>query len=334
MYPLRFEPLFQRYYWGGHKLAEVLQKPTGDQSAAESWEIVDHDDYQSVVQFGRYAGKSLRAIIADHGNEILGESALAQISSDDGPGHLRGRFPLLFKFLDAQKNLSVQVHPDDTYGATLDPPDLGKTEAWVVMQADPGAKIYAGLKPGVTKSDFETAIAEGTTESTLHSFEAQTGDCVFIPAGTIHALGAGLLIAEIQQASNTTFRVFDWNRVDADGKARPLHIQQALDVTDFERGPIQPIRINDQVQPDADPTVLVECDKFVLQRASLSQPNEIGGDGKFRLLVVMDGEMQIENDPGEKPVGLGEIILLPTALDKVNLEPGSAGVDFLEIHLP
>ena len=158
MYPLRFEPLFRRYIWGGRRLADVLSKPIGDQTAAESWEVVDHQDDQSIVRFGDLSGKSLRELIAGHGNDLIGSQLMEKISSDGLPDHLRNRFPLLLKFLDANRNLSVQVHPDDEFGATLSPPDLGKTEAWYVMHADPGSKIYAGLKAGVTAESFRSAV--------------------------------------------------------------------------------------------------------------------------------------------------------------------------------
>src|SRR5204863_3257866 len=158
-----------------------------------------------------------------------------------GRHYPRDQFPLLLKFLDCNQTLSVQVHPNDEQAAKLDPPDLGKTEAWVVLAADPGSKIYAGLKPGVDRQTLEAAVANGRCEKCLHEFEPHVGDCVFIEAGTVHALGAGLLVAEIQQASDTTYRLFDWNRVDRDGKPRQLHVEEALDVTDYTRGPVNPL---------------------------------------------------------------------------------------------
>ena len=146
MYPLRFEPLFRRYLWGGRRLAEVLNKPIGDESAAESWEVVYHGPDQSVVAFGPLAWTSLHQLVENQGEQLLGKALVDQLMSPSIPDQLRGRFPLLLKFLDANKDLSVQVHPDDAFGATMDTPDLGKTEAWYVMHADPGAKIYSGLK--------------------------------------------------------------------------------------------------------------------------------------------------------------------------------------------
>ncbi len=143
-----------------------------------------------------------------------------------GRHHPQSRFPLLVKFLDAALPLSVQVHPNDEQAARLNPPDLGKTEAWYILSADPGSTIYAGLRPGVDRQQLADAIGQGTCEKLLHHFQPKAGDCLFIPAGTVHALGAGLLVAEVQQSSDTTFRLYDWNRVGPDGKPRPLHVEQ------------------------------------------------------------------------------------------------------------
>ncbi|MCA9268615.1 MAG: class I mannose-6-phosphate isomerase, partial [Planctomycetales bacterium] len=214
LYPLRMQPLFRRYLWGGRRLQTVLDKPLGSgDDYAESWEIVDHGADQSVVAAGPLAGKPLADIVAQHTRELFGRHApLAQ-------------FPLLFKLLDCNRNLSVQVHPNDQQAAALDPPDLGKTEAWVILDAAPGSVIYAGLERDCDAAALEQAISAGRVDACLGRFEPQRGDCVFIPAGTVHALGAGLLVAEIQQASDTTFRLFDWNRVGADGRPRPLHLE-------------------------------------------------------------------------------------------------------------
>ena len=332
MYPLRFEPLFRRYLWGGRRLAEVLGKSIGDQTAAESWEVVDHQDDQSVVRYGDLAGKSLRQLIACDGANLLGESLLASISSPELPTHLQNRFPLLLKFLDANRNLSVQVHPDDKFGATLSPPDLGKTEAWYVMHADPGSKIYAGLKEGVSESDFRAAIESNQTESVIHSFQPKQGDCVFISAGTMHAIGEGLLIAEIQQASNTTFRVYDWGRVDTDGQPRPLHIDQAIAATNFELGPVAP----ETTTPTDDPNwkSIVSCEKFQMSQGKLTQPSQVGGDGRFRILAVTDGAVSIAGDPSGLAMNLGNTVLLPACLGPTQVTPGPNGVDLLEIVVP
>jgi len=327
MHPLRFAPIFQRYIWGGFGLRDHLQKNTGDETAAESWELVDHRDNQSIVLDGALKGKSLRQLIADHPDELLGSELAASLSSPNIPQELRNRFPLLLKFLDANRDLSIQVHPNDAFGATLDPPDLGKTEAWIVMAAKPGAKIYAGLKAGVTESDFRAAAASGQTPSMMHSFEPQVGDCVFIEAGTQHAIGAGLLIAEIQQASNTTFRIDDWGRVGNDGKPRPLHIDQGIAATNFDRGPVQ---AQTPVVDSAGVETLVSCDKFTLRRHRGEQAMSLGGDGRFRILSVIKGSVQIQGDPCDKPLALAQTALLPACLASTTVTP-EAGTELLEI---
>ena len=332
MYPFRFEPLFQRYLWGGHRLGEVLGKSIGNESAAESWEVVDHQDNQSVVKYGELAGFSLRQLIADHGNDLLGKNLMQIIASSQQPEYLRNRFPLLLKFLDANRDLSVQVHPDDQMGATLSPPDLGKTEAWYVMHADPGAKIYAGLKEGVTKEDFQHAVANGKTSETLHSLEPKQGDCVFIRAGTIHAIGAGLLVAEIQQASNTTFRVDDWGRVDKNGEPRELHISQAIQATDFSLGPVS----TESPQPTDSPNwnSIVQCDKFEMRRGNWNQSFEVANDHRFRMIAITGGSLSITGDPSGQPLKLGDTALIPACLGAVECMPGPAGVELLEISIP
>lgn len=319
-HPLRFEPIFRRYLWGGRKLSTVLNKPIGDgDDYAESWEIVDHGKDQSVVKAGPLKGKTLSELVSDHGQELLGKHAPQK------------SFPLLFKFLDCQKDLSLQVHPNDAQGAQLTPPDLGKTEAWIILDAQPGSFVYTGLKRGFDRSAVEREIARGTLALCLNKFEPQAGDCIFIPAGIVHALGAGFLVAEIQQASDTTFRLDDWNRVGPDGKPRALHVEQGLAVTDFAAGPVHP-----QIpKPTSDPAVeeLVACEKFVLNRWQIDAPKELGGDGRFHLVAVLSGELKIDGDPLFEPLGMGQTALLPAALEKTMLRPIGKTV-LLDIYLP
>jgi mannose-6-phosphate isomerase len=328
MYPLRFEPAFRRYIWGGRRLADVLSKPIGLSNAAESWEVVDHGDDQSIVRFGSLAGRTLHDLVVEFDTDLVGQQVWNRIKASELPASLKLRFPLLFKFLDANRNLSVQVHPDDTMGAKLAPPDLGKTEAWYVLHADPGAQVYAGLKPGVTSTSFAAAVRNGTPEELLHSFEAKAGDCIFVEAGTMHAIGAGLLVAEIQQASNTTFRVFDWNRVDEQGNGRPLHIDQALAATHFDRGPVNPLPRT--AANDTSWETVVSCDQFTMRRGQLNTDWTCGGDDRFRILAVIDGEMSIQGDPAESPLQIGDTALLPASLGKTNIQPHGQ-VELLEI---
>lgn len=320
LYPLRFQPLFRRYLWGGRRLETVLGKElaAGD-DFAESWEVVDHGDDQSRVLEGPLAGASLSDLVRQYGNELFGRHAP------------QAQFPLLFKFLDAQRNLSVQVHPDDEQAARLLPPDRGKTEAWVVLDAEPGSLIYAGLKRGFDRPALEREVRRGTTELCLHRFEPQAGDCIFIPAGTVHALGAGLVVAEIQQASDVTFRLFDWNRVGADGRPRELHIEAALDAIDYDAGPVAPQRGTRPGEPWIER--LVACEKFVLDRCEIEGLRTFGGDDRFHLVVVLSGAARVEGDWGEVGLVRGQTILLPAACGAVPFTASPRAV-LLDIYLP
>ncbi|MCC7085707.1 MAG: class I mannose-6-phosphate isomerase [Pirellulales bacterium] len=319
LYPLRFEPIFRRYLWGGRKLATVLNKPIGPESCAESWEIVDRPNDQSRVSIGPLAGKTLGEIVRDHGEALLGRH------------HPQTQFPLLLKFLDCEKTLSVQVHPSDEQAARLTPPDHGKTEAWIVVSAESDTLIYAGLKRGFDRGALERELNRGTCDLCLHRFEPSRGDCIFLQAGTVHALGAGLLMLEIQQNSDATLRIFDWNRLGPDGKSRPLHIAQALEVIDFSRGPVS----RQTPQPTDRPhiTRLVECDKFVLDRWEFMEPVRIGGDNRFHIIAVLHGAADILCDPEQQTLTLGDTILLPADHPRCFFIPDGPST-LVDIYLP
>ena len=325
-YPLRTEPFFRDYIWGGRKLETVLGKPIPSEGVwAESWEMIDHPEHQSVVTNGELAGQTLRQIAAQHRSWILGEEETQAL-------------PLLLKYLDCQRVLSVQVHPEDAYAQQMSPPDLGKTEAWYIVAAEPGAKLYAGLRPGVTPEALRQAINDETVEECLHVIEPNAGDCVFIPAGTVHALGAGLLVAEIQQASNTTFRLYDWGRVGADGKPRQLHVEQALEVIDFASGP-RPIQ--NPVPLGNGRENLVRCDKFNLDRICGVEQAVVAGDSRFHLLTAPYGGISIAWESSEKGVGMlvsetldvGQSVMLPASMPAAQVDL-SEGAVLLDMHLP
>ncbi len=320
MHTLRFQPIFRRYLWGGRRLATELGRPIGDgDDYAESWEIVDHGVDQSTVLAGPLAGRTLHELVERHGADLFGQH------------HPQQQFPLLFKFLDAQRNLSLQVHPNDELARRLDPSDLGKTEAWVILDRRPGSKIYAGLKWGFDRPALEREIARDTVELCLHAFEPEIGDCVLLPAGTIHAIGEGLLVAEIQQASDTTYRVYDWNRLGPDGKLRELHIDAALEAIDFDQGPISA----QMARPGDAPHIqnLVSCDKFVLDRWQLDGPQSVGGDNRFHIFSVLEGAVAVADDPTAQPLGKGETALLPAVLGRVEIVPQDQAI-LLDIYLP
>jgi mannose-6-phosphate isomerase len=320
LYPLRFHPILRQYLWGGRRLATVLGKSLADGNDwAESWEVCDHGADQSQVAFGPLAGATLSDLVHQRGAELFGQH------------YPQPCFPLLLKFLDACQTLSVQVHPDDARAARLSPPDLGKTEAWMVLEAQPGSLIYAGLKTGVDRDGLAAAIRQGRCQDCLHAFEPSPGDCVFLPAGTVHALGAGLLVAEIQQASNVTYRLFDWNRVGPDGKPRALHVEQGLDAVDFCRGPVEP----EEPRPTERPEVsrLVQCEKFVWDRWAFETPLAAGGDNRCHTLAVLVGAVQVEGDPAGVVLSQGQTALLPASLGHVRLTPLDKTV-LLDAYLP
>jgi mannose-6-phosphate isomerase len=215
--------------------------------------------------------------------------------------------------IDARESLSVQVHPDDALARRL-VGDNGKTEAWVVLAAEPGSLIYAGLKAGVDCGTLELAIRSGELEPLLHRFEPKPGDCLLIEAGTVHAIGAGVLLAEVQQTSDATFRVFDWDRLGVDGKPRALHIDQALQAIDFNRGPVDPITTKPLVLEDGNVSeALVRCPYFQLERWTLEAPQEIGRDDRFTALMVLDGEVRTSRGEGELTLSRGATLLLPAS---------------------
>lgn len=315
--PLQFEPILKRHLWGGRRLGESLDKPIGQgDDYAESWEISDHHDDVSIVEDGPLAGTSLRDLIRTRGNELL------------GPAHESAtEFPLLVKFIDAHQNLSVQVHPDDAQAKRL-ANDNGKTEAWVVLDVEPGGLIYAGLNPGVTRETFSRAIEAGTVVELVHTIKPEPGDCILIPAGTVHAIGAGVLLAEIQQMSDTTFRIFDWNRTGPDGKPREVHIPQALEVTDFARGPVDPWKSEESpIEGGGTRRPLARCPYFALERIrggfKEDSPIAVGRSerDRFTILIVTEGFAELESPFGSIALRYGQTVLLPASLGACTVRP-------------
>ena len=308
LYPLRFVPVYKKYIWGGRRLETVLGRELGPEPTyAESWEIADHPHGQSVVENGPLAGTSLQELTATRSGELL------------GPHHTQTRFPLLLKYLDAKQRLSLQVHPDDDLAARLGLDDTGKTEAWLVVEADPGSVIWAGFNRSVDRRSVQAAVRDGNIERLLHRFEPSPGDCVFLPAGTVHALGEGILVAEIQQASDSTFRLFDWNRLDDDGNPRTLHVEQALHAIDYGQGPVGLVRPRPTERSWVER--LVESDQFILDRLSIDSPQKSGNGGACHVITVVSGSVSVEGDVGAEPLGLGRTILLPACLGPVTLKP-------------
>ncbi len=291
--------------WGGRRLGEALGKslPT-DEAYGESWEISDHASHHSTVVGGPADGRTLRELMTRASADLL------------GAGEARPVFPWLVKFLDACDWLSVQVHPDDESVRTLWPGEGGKTEAWFVLDAAPSGKVFAGLRHGVDEARLRAALREGTVAECLHSFRPRRGDCLFLPAGTVHAVGGGVLMAEVQQTSDATFRLYDWDRRDAQGRSRTLHIEEALACIDWSAGPVQPVHA--QGYPDGAEAVrqrLATCRYFTLDYVRDARPFSVGG--RMEVLIVVHGRGSLEGGR----LRTGDSLLLPAAAAPMECRP-------------
>jgi mannose-6-phosphate isomerase len=315
--PLRFVPFLRPMVWGGRRLGEVLGKPLGtDVLYGESWEVSDHASHHSRVASGPCAGQSLRDLMERRRPALLGQAATRYAI-----------FPWLIKFLDAADWLSVQVHPDEQAVRRLWPGEGSKTEAWFILDAAPGSRVYAGLLPGVDELQLRLALAAGTVADCLHSFTPRPGDCVFLPAGTVHAVGGGVLFAEVQQTSDATFRLFDWNRRDAQGNVRKLHIEEALQCIDWTRGPVQPVRATAFAGEGPQRQVLVSCPYFLLEYVQSGEPFGCAGAGRLQALMVLQGRGRLATAAGEEELLPGQTWVLPAALADVYCRPeGGLGV--------
>lgn len=328
MTPLRFRPLVKRARWGGTQLGSLLGKPTGGHAdSAESWEFSDHGRDQSVVDGGPLDGLTLHELIQQHNAELLGQhQGLKQ-------------FPLLVKFLDAQDRLSLQVHPSDIQVCAFEPGENGKTEAWVILSAAPGARVFTGLKLHVDQFRFEQHLRAGTVEECLHAYEVHAGDCIFIPAGTVHAIGEGIVLAEVQQSSDMTFRISDWGRLGADGQPRELHIEESLVCTDFDRGPVNPVvprslvSLRESATSRYETEELVACEYFVLHRHRGTTAMPLLEHDCFHALLVLSGNGHLACGDEQIPLQLGTSVLVPADCDDVLLVPNDE-LTVLDAFLP
>ena len=320
LYPLTFQPIFKQRVWGGRELERLYHKSLPpDVPIGESWEITDRPGDVSIVANGPLAGKDLRWLMQNHAAELLG----------DRKAHGR-RFPLLIKILDAQEKLSLQVHPPAVRAAELG--GEPKTEMWYIAEAAPGAELYVGLKSGVTRAEFERKVEAGTVAECFHRMRVQTGDAMFLPSGRVHALGAGLVIFEIQQNSDTTYRVFDWNRLGLDGKPRELHVPQSLasiDFNDFEPSLLPRTFIQEgmqQVRPlVCDPLFTVEACQAGAGADVPLRPR------KLQIIALLAGRVQVGGGQAAVALAPGQFCLLPASL-AVRLRMEEAAT-FLRIEL-
>jgi mannose-6-phosphate isomerase len=324
LYPLRFAPIYQYRLWGGRRFAGLLSAPLpGIGPIGEAWILSDRQDHQSRVADGPLKGQTIRQLLEKFQDQLMGKLA-----------HRFPRFPLLLKFLDAREMLSVQVHPSDAHKELLPQGETGKTEAWVVVETGANSRIYSGLKPGTTKDVLRLALANGSVVNDLASFVPKPGDAVFTPAGTVHALGGDIVVFEIQENSDVTFRLYDWGHIEArTGKPRSLQVDQALECITFTKstaGLTEPVV---QSTTPVERESVFQCRAFQLWRLRGHSPFPVGGAERPRVLVCVEGAGQIEQRDGSYHVEKGDALLLPAIVGVCTFRPSSS-VNLLEIGLP
>jgi mannose-6-phosphate isomerase len=316
LYPLRFEPIYQYRLWGGRRLATLLPEPLPNGGlVGEAWILSDRADHRSRVADGPLKGWTLGQLMDSAQDQLMGKLAWRFL-----------RFPLLLKFLDALEMLSVQVHP--AVGV------YANTEAWVVLEAKKESCIYAGLKPHTTPEALRESIESGTVPDNLISIDPKPGDGVFIPAGTVHSLGGDVVVFEIQQNSDTTFRLYDWDHLDADtGKPRPLQIDQALAAIDFDGSKAGLVVAVEEALYPVERKRLFDCPHFSVWTLDGREEFTVGAEEMPRVLVCTAGSGQIEHAGISYPVGRGDVWLLPAVVGKSKFRP-SGLVALLEIAIP
>jgi mannose-6-phosphate isomerase len=318
------EPIYQYRLWGGRRLADLLSAPLPSAGPiGEAWVLSDRDDHSSQVANGPLKGRTIGQLLKQSPEQLLGK--LAQ--------RFR-RFPLLLKFLDAREMISVQVHPSDVHTDLLPAGETGKTEAWVVLEAETESRVYAGLKPGTTREDLRRALANGTMVDDLVCFTPKGGDGVFLPAGTVHSLGDNVVVFEVQQNSDVTFRLYDWGHVDAKtGQPRALQVDQALACVDFAAGAAGLVTPVVEATTPVGRERLFHCKHFWLWRLQGHSPFTVGAAGVPRVLVCIEGAGQVEHGGATYALGKGDVLLLPAVVGACVFRPSSA-VNVLEIALP
>jgi len=323
LYPLLFEPIFQYRIWGSQRLADVLSLPLeSDRPIGEAWVLSDRDDYPSIVADGPLKGKKIVELIEEAREPMLGK-----LSSQ------YDRFPLLMKFLDAARPLSVQVHPSDELKDYLPPGEHGKTEAWLVLETGPDSIIYAGLKPGTTPDDVWQSTADGTVADHLAQFKPNVGDGVFLRAGTVHTMG-DLVAFEVQENSDVTFRLYDWGQIDPyTSLPRALQVKEAMACIDFSKGPVSPVIPLVEHETPVLRERLFDCEFFRVWRLSGDSPFIVGAEGFPRVLVCITGKGLVDEDGISYPIKSGNVMLLPASVGACFFRPeGNATI--LEIALP
>lgn len=322
MNPFFLKPVYQDYLWGGDRIPARFQRDLPPGRYAEAWEVSARPEGQSLVVDGPWAGEPFGEVVRANGAALLGRRMAA------------GRFPLLIKLIDARETLSVQVHPNNGNAARTG--GEPKTEMWYVLDAEPGACVYAGLQPGVTERDLRAALADNTVERLLVKLPVKAHDAVFVPGGRVHAIGAGCLLLECQQNSNTTYRLYDWGRTGADGKPRELHIEPAMKVINWnEPTPelAQPKRL--EVAGANERWEITRCPFFRMQRLDLVTEYTLPArPDAFRVLFVADGTIELQTETYRSIAPVGRTVFVPAACPHLTLGPGAAGATVMVMDVP
>ena len=324
LYPLKFRTIFKDKLWGGSKIKSVLGKDYGDlPNCGETWEISGVKGNISVVENGHLRGQDLRSLIRHYQHDLVGQKVFEQFGEE---------FPLLIKFIDANDDLSIQVHPNDELAAKRHD-SFGKTEMWYVLQADEGAKLITGFNQQLTKEQYLEAFNSGKLTEILNQEDVKTDDVFFLPAGRVHTIGKGLLIAEIQQTSDITYRIYDFDRTDAEGNKRQLHVEEALDAIDYQFYDEYKTHYTSHLN-EANP--LVASKYFQTNKLELTEPLERDHSqlDSFTIYICLEGEGVVQaNGVEDTKVSKGDSLLIPAALKQIKWKP-SGSLKLLETYVP
>ena len=312
LYPLKFRPILKTLVWGGEKIAPFKNIRTDQHNIGESWELSGVKGSESVVAEGPLAGKTISGLIREYKEKLIGKANYEKTGEE---------FPLLIKFIDAKQDLSIQVHPDDGLAARRHNGSKGKTEMWYVISTDKGAHLMSGLSKKITPEEYVERVNDNTITDVLHDYSISPGDVFFLPAGRIHSIGSGSFIAEIQQTSDITYRIYDFGRLGLDGKPRELHTELAKDAIDYTVH--DDYRTHYTAEKDKE-TVLVSCEYFTTSLLDLDRPftKDLSGLDSFLILICTAGKGEIIDDIGNRiPVRQGETILIPATAESLQIVP-------------
>ncbi|MEB0260704.1 type I phosphomannose isomerase catalytic subunit [Mucilaginibacter sp. 10I4] len=322
LYPVKFDPIYQYRLWGGRRLSKLLSKPLPDEDpVGEAWLLSDRKEFSSKIIAGDLKDQTIAQLMKDYPEELMGKFK-----------NRFDHFPLLLKFLDCKEVLSVQVHPSDHQKKYIPVGDTGKTEAWVVLDTEKKSRIYAGLVPGTNADNLKAAIQENSVGEMLHSFIPKPGDGIFIHSGTVHTL-KGTLVFEVQENSDVTFRLYDWDRTDAKtGKPRPLQVDEAIACIDFTQvniGPVKPLKLKVSGYKKER---FFNNDHFILWRTESEEIFKAGKSGEPRILVCIEGSCAVKFNGADFQLIKGEVMLLPSSCGVCDVQPFSK-VDLFEIAI-